>query len=733
MVDDDFLITGSVTKFLLGFRLSSAVSEVYYANERGIKLNSWQIKNGNPAFADRGFFNSFVTFVNLYLLPIVLLLMMFLLYRHKRKNYGKYQEANPSERNAIIEGEKKISYGLSVISGVVSLFVDCALIGKGISCLNPGNLCFILLINLLFCWQLTESIQYIDFHKILSGIRSEGLPLAVCISIVSAIELAQFNRVPRFDGYLYYGSMTKAINMFQLDLLTYIGNFFNWWKWTQGLVLLIAPFEFLAPGKMIGMYLANIIITAVTMVVLYRVLRTMVVGISPFFAAVTSMLLMLFPYEAGIMTYLCIDTHITLFLIWLIYSYQKKNHLLVCFCGYLLAFSKITGLVFYVVFLLCAGLMEVYRMKNGNFMQRLLRWWNWKTVLLWMAPAVLFLPFTITDDKLASQSFYGSVSGSPFGQKTAISLLNTVFQTFIFGFRWLILLIVAVAMAMALIKRKNIKRIFTPDGRLLFFQTAASCLAVFVMFMVYNGNAECPRYTALFNVFYVLAIPFSIFMLTDKKSIRHFLLILLTILLSVQLFWTIDPTIIMINDGVYSGKKNIFKLALPNDSRLSMSIGAGYGKGYQVYCDLYVYNLEYGFLDDLLDKLLDDINPNEHFTLVILDVIDYEYHINGTDMHYPIYWNTRERHRTYDGNDADSIYFSDVVSVTTDDILSENSELKDRFYLLVPARIDSRKAISALEKQGYQRFYEKHPENVYGSISVFGFEKSGKVNVNDGK
>ena len=465
----------------------------------------------------------------------------------------------------------------------------------------------------------------------------------------------------------------------------------------------------------------------ITMVCIYRLLRTIYIGVSPKSAVIISFLLMIFPYEIGLLTYLCMDAHTTFFLIWLICSYKNRNHILVGFCGYLLAFNKITGLVFYVVFLICAGLFELRNTQKERIWQKIKIWWNYSTVILWFTPAVLFIASFFIANYVTVQVFYGSNSASPFGDKLLISMLNTIFQSFIFGFRWVIMLLFIVALLLAFLKKKKLTAVLTREGQLLFLLVTVSCLSVFIMLMIYRGDAECPRYTALFNTFYILAIPFSIHLLSERKEIRSSILVLLSIIMSVQLFWTIDPSIIMKNDSLYSGQKEIYKLSLPNDPRPSMGLGAYFGRGYQVYGDLYVYNLEYTFQDDLLDRILDGIDPDEKTEIVLLDVIDYEFHISGAYNHYPIYWNTRERHRTYDGQDKDSIFLKNVNSFSTDEIVSHKLKKLNDFYLIVPARVKILEARIALARQGYECYYKSFQENQYGSISVYGFKKVTKV------
>ena len=152
-----------------------------------------------------------------------------------------------------------------------------------------------------------------------------------------------------------------------------------------------------------------------------------------------------------------------------------------------------------------------------------------------------------------------------------------------------------------------------------------------------------------------------------------------------------------------------------------MSLGTNFGLGYEVYGDLYSYNYEHVFYDDLLDQAFAQIQPESDTQLLLLDVIYYELHVSGN--RYPIYWNTRTEHRTYDGTDPDSIYLENHYEVTTRSICNGEIHLDSVFYLLVPARVDESEAIAYIEQQGYEMITQLHPENTYGCMSVYGFQQ----------
>ena len=392
---------------------------------------------------------------------------------------------------------------------------------------------------------------------------------------------------------------------------------------------------------------------------------------------------------------------------------------MIAFCGYLLAFNKITGLAFYVCFLLTMGLYEMLTSTGKYFWQKIYHWWNWKKVLLWVAPAVVFLMTMVLGDDLTIQNFYGSYTGGGIGGKPLHEMLQTFMQSFVYGFRWLFVLSIIIAIILLLFRRRRIVSVVSPEGILLLTGSFVGCIGVLLTLCLYKGDADCPRYTALLNLFYALSFPVAVQIIMRNNRGRHILASGMALLLLIQTFWTIDPVILFTSDRINTGKKNMYKLALRDDHRPGMNIGKDYGPGYEVICDLYTYNLEYNFYDDLLDQALMDIQPNEDTQFVQLDVMWYETHLFGNK--YRIYWNTRTQGRTYDGKDPDSIFLKQRDAFT-EEICNGGTDFGEKFYLLVPARVNPLDAITAFEEHGYNMVYEFHPQNIYGKMHVCGFE-----------
>lgn len=710
IIPEDIFNTNDMVRKL---NLKVALAQYYYAQAKDIQLLQWRADVSGVKYSTEQAMIQIVGFLNYNLLTILLGIdIVFLILKYRKI----------SKKQTWAKHIGKIST-LTFISGVISVFLDTALLGGKTSNLHIGNTAFIIMINGVFISGIIVLLKNVNHIK--KPTLKEILPLAVATIFIVVLELLQFDIVPKYDASLYYGSFVRGAEAFNMDLLTYIGAFVCW-KWVQGLALFIAPFEFLLPGQMIGVYIGNVIITIITMYFLYEILNDIFVKIHPVISALTCVILFLCPYELGLFAYLNMDSHLALFGIWLIYAQLKKNDYLTAFCGYLLAFTKITGLCFYVFYLIMIAGMDILRRTEGNLIKNFVSWFSVKKVVLWILPAVLFLMSLIIGDYFTIQNFYGTyVAESTLKFTVDIATLDTIMQVFGYGFRWLILILLLVALCVYSFKKK--KRILRAEGKVVYSALFFAMMFVFGVLLLYNADANCPRYTAIMNIMYTFFVPLIVMILWDRNVFKLIGISVFSVIMLVQTYWTIDPIIIGTTTSINMGKTNLYRLAVPSDLREGMNIGANFGYGYPVEGDIYTYNYQYSYYDPLLNTLFREINPTADDVFYVLDLYDYELHISGSfNRNYKIYWNTESGKRTYDKWNDNSIYLN-VTHTTTERIneivTKEKNKLAEHFYLIVPARIDSTQVEADLAKAGYEYVYKYHAENWCGYLDIIEFKK----------
>ncbi|MDD6328380.1 MAG: hypothetical protein PUA62_08035 [Lachnospiraceae bacterium] len=680
LVTDDYFNSSSS---ILKNNILIAVAQYMYANQRGVKLVQVQNSESGWVFSNQHTILDIVGFINYYLLTIIVLIGVFVFCI---KNAGK------SIYEVVNDNTAKLK-AFCFVSGVVSLFLDCALVSKGTNNIHIGNGLFILLINAVFVATAIMLVKYNNKNIKLS--KPDFIIILTVIFVVVCIEIAQFGLVPKFDGSLYYGSFVIGSKMFNLDLISYVGSFVCW-KWIQGLALFIAPFEFLMPGKIYGFYIGNIIITVITVIIAYRLVMELYPKGSKIIAGITSLVLFLFPYEVGMITYLNMDTHLAFFAVWLIYFKLKDNDYMISFCGFLLAFTKITGVFFYVAFLVISAAYDVLFGKDNKFGARLLKYINVKRVILWTLPAILFTLCFMKGEYLTALDFFGAYSSdSSIRAYWNVAMLDVLMQSFIYGFRWVFVLLIICTVIFIHISKDKKNEGETKDT---YISVLLASGAVVMLLCLYNSDANCPRYTAILNACYMLTVPFVIYGLFKKKYVKHICAGGIGILLFFQLFKTIDPAILLTSSYIDIGKTYIYRLAPNRDQRLAMNLGVDYAAGEPIMCDSYCYNLEYTYLDSLVDEMLSTIRPDETDTFFSLDMYEYQWHISGSwNRNYKIYWDQEKERRTY----SDKGIYINVQNITTSqlfDYIQMDRIQNERIYVIVDCRISPQALIEYMNE-----------------------------------
>ena len=684
--------------FPFQWNCKTALSQELFGNHYGVELKeiSGPDQSGGIAFSEKRTVVPVVRFFDRWL-PLIVLLVLTALEAADWKKAGRAKFLSQNRSRMIAS---------AVIFTILSLFLDCAAIGSARGALSLPGLLFLLLCN----FRMAVSLYLIadtDWRREWKELFNA--PLITVMVVVLVLELAQFGLTPRYDAHLYYGSFSRAPELFRFDILTYFGAF-NVWKWAQGSALLIAPLEFLFGGQIFGVYIANIVITEVTVVLMYRLLRELLPDLGSIFTALSCFLLMVCPYQLGMFTHLCFDNYLTYYAIWLLYAYRKKNNVLIAFVGFLMTFTKVTGLAFYAGFLIAATAFRVLKNGIGGVVGGLRDWWKESNAVLWILPALMFLPTKKYGDFFEIQFFNGGTTGSALGTKSLRELLSTFLQSFVFGYRWLFVLILLAALILILVNRKKYFDVLPERAAEIACGTLTGCILVFILLEIYDGNADCPRYTAIFNVGYVFFLLAAVCCFKTPEKRKRIFLSALTAIQFVQVFWTIDPAILLHRSGIDTGTTQV--------KRLDFLWREIYEGGYDIYFgDLYSYNLQGNFYDGIIDSMLEDIQPTKDTAFYVLDIYDYELHLHG--MQYPMYWNARKQRMTYDGKDPDSIFLKEKEIFSKEALNYTREGLGKEFYLVVPARVSDEIMKKRLQNLGYQVQNSREYSNIYGKLKVF--------------
>lgn len=687
-------------KFAKKFTITAAVSKWLFLGDKNVELLQWKSLDGlEMHYSDEKNIINSIYFMNFYLLPIIAMgggvLYLYRYWKEKNIFFNKYK------RNIV---------AFAVIFGVLSFFLDVAVASKGLSILHIGSILFLILCNLLFMLNLGYLIRNMKFRKI-------DIPkcLGFVLLVVTIFELVQFRIVPRYDANIYYGSLIKGTKMFDINLISFFGSF-NCWKWAQGLALLVVPFELMLPNKTIGIYIGNLIISIISLYLLFWILKKIYNKISNEIVVLCCLGFAFSPYIMGLFTYIDMDWQVTFFVIWLLAAVLAENDYLISFMGFILCFTKITGFAFYSTFLTFYIWINWIK-KKKEIDEKL---FNLKKVLLWIIPIIMFGILLKYGDYITGQSFYGTyVADSMINLFDKNQIINTGLHTFVFGFRWIFVALMLCALILKIVNKRQAE-----VNKQVIISLALAMGVVYVLLSIYKADANCPRYTTIFSVMYIILLPLFLNAITEKRIIKLVVLVMLNILLIVQTFWTIDPSITLYADTIDTGVKKMYKLAYKGDDRAGMNLAGGAEGQYPILSDIYTYNLEYTFYDELLERTLELVNWDVAKKVYVLDISPYELNISGRGYgDYRIYWDREKTYRTFEkeGNiyvDVGQLYSEEIVTETNKEIFEKNY-----FYMIVPGRIDETAVVDKLLEAGYNKKDYNQIENCYGKLRLYFFEK----------
>ncbi len=662
----------------------------YIALAQGLFADKYKVKlkllSQNMDFDSNRTLVETYEFVNEWTFPVIALLFVVVLFRK------------------FLNRKKEHWLTILFIVSTITLFSDVFAIYLGIKNLKISQFIYLFAINYIFLISFYSVIENRKFN--MADILHKNRFMLGVVGIVLFVEILQFHDMPHFDGTLYYGSLVRSIDECRLNLSTYLGAFVCW-KEIHGLALFLAPWECLFHGEMIGLYIGNIVISAITIYFFFDLFRILYDGLDDVLISLFCICFFFFPYAVGLFTYFCMDYQLPLFAIWLVYGIVKENDILISFCGFLLSFTKITGFVFYVIVI--AGYVVLNIVGNKGFKNQK----KYQTrVIYWLLPVIEFLFMYKYSGSLAIQNFFGSYhTDKPIALKNVTEFICTIDQSFIYGFRWLVLLMLVIAVINIYFDKSDASGLGV-HGKRIVMSVCGGCISVVCLLLVYNGDAMCPRYTAILNVGYILILPVAICNLLRKtKTGTRFVAAAMCVLMIIQTYVNVDPAMCM-NHAIDLGNSKIYAGVPPYISTIEWN-------DQTVLNDNYVYNYQHNAYGNLMNEVFAQINPVEDQKFYVLDAHEYELNIVGSwNRNYKIYWNSKKKRFNFDEWDKYAHYLN-VANITTDAICN-GSNLEEEFFLILPSRVN-REVIDLLSEQ-YRIEQRYTAENIYANLEIIYFK-----------
>lgn len=381
---------------------------------------------------------------------------------------------------------------------------------------------------------------------------------------------------------------------------------------------------------------------------------------------------------------------------------------MILFCGYLMALTKITGMVYYAVFLIAVtGYNVLFERRRGiSIWKAIIGELTVRRVLQWMIPGFIYLFLMVSNKAFKILYMQGE-----YIQPMQLRPLKEAFLTFLqlngMGLRWVIWIAAAASCVYILVRKKGKRIPVTEDGKCLCVGIIVSTAIFSGVLLVYNATGALARYTAQMNLFYcflLAASVLSVFPCVRKQITAG---IITGGILLAQTYVIFDP-LIMKRDGMETGNgKKIYNLS----NEISID-----GK-YRIYSEpLYVYNYSSGFYDGLISEMLKDIQPTEKDQFYILDLNEYEFQLHG--MQYKMYWSPEKQRMVYSPGEG-RVYLK-AERLQTEDI--SQMDFPEDFYVVIASRVDDAAANACLTDYGYRSDCSIY-SNLYGEMKASHYSK----------
>ena len=602
-----------------------------------------------------------------------------------------------------------------LLRGKINLSVPCVVIL--LFFLNGG-----LLITVIMACSLIN--QYRMSRKNIKSEDSQSprnrlisyLPITVVAVVFTVLAFFQFSLVPRYDAGSYYGSLIKATENFSFTIDSVISSFALCSHPMQGTSLLIATGEMLFPRQIIGVYSVTLILSLAAIFCMYGIMGLIFPGKASWLKAAGTSVFAFCPYVLGLFSHINPDYFTTLFFVILVYAFARELDYLAAFFSILLVFSKETGILFAGSFLVSAILIRAVKMEGTNYFAKLKIFLFPRRLMLYSIAPLLFVYYSFFLKRLTfSESF---TNESPFrwdnGGEHCFGLnFNYISarlgQGLFWNFLWIITLLFITAVLVYFYRKRK-----GTTGYLIEESTDFSILTgiilssfVYLIFSCLFITVMCPRYNVCFTILLSIVSVGAISYIWRRQLIVKIMMGGLILLFLLQNYFNLDPSLMVGHEKINLGYQYIYS---PTKYNTEPYVG-----------EMYVYNLTFTYSEDLLDHMMEKINPDKNDLFLSIDDSWSELNLIGDARlsDNPIYWDPVHQKRTYDYKGVD-VFLPKVSSCPSSDILSAKAlDLADDFYLVLPAREDGRAYCKALETRGYLIADSFIVKNYLGYLTIY--------------
>lgn len=430
----------------------------------------------------------------------------------------------------------------------------------------------------------------------------------------------------RGDSEFYFQGICDSVENLKKGKIA-LANFGISGHMCYGYSLFVFIGHLLIPYYGIGIRLANLLLALVTIFIFWKVIGILFPKLEQWTRTFITAAFAFSPFLLGIFGEVHSDFPVLCFFVWLVYCYITKRQGLCLVTGFLLCFSKETGVLYYASFFAGCFLYRCIKNENRNWLKKLgtefsaLEW-------LLLVPADLFLIVAASAQGWANAAINPVIADRRLN--TFCFLPEYIWmkfrEIFLMNFAWL--LVVPLGLFIVAFMKKRIQKI---GGNREWMAGLVVSAVVFVLFNFSFYTFTHYRYLQLCLFFYLIFVIFLLEKSCQKVWIKRGVSLLMAVAFLVESFVTIDPVTYLVFHDVELGNGKIVTTneieMYPSDNE---SEERDEPKGQLL--DAIVYNRECLGFERAFEEAMKDIGYDES-TLLIFPTL-YEQNVLYTFLAY---------------------------------------------------------------------------------------------------
>lgn len=467
-----------------------------------------------------------------------------------------------------------------------------------------GLICIVLLIALIIPDRSGRSI----IEHIRDLVSSADIFTVALFLFVLAMRLPMLATMQRADGGIYYELIIRAAESFEFSLKHIWETFRIASHMTLAYTFFSLLGEFITPGSPVGVNLVRAIMTSAAMVCIYRIIRSFMPETSRSAALIICLILQFVPLFWGTYSYTNPDYMYLIFFIYMWYTHRRQEHILTCLWMLCVVLTKETGAVILFGYYLAYIIRVFAQGRDIRFKGRVLRVIRDPIFSILLLAAFVMLGYFVAQGSLTIWHYHPDRYNEDYswfidyetvmkyGQDAASFgiypkyMICKLIQFFALNFNWIASLGLAAALLVRKKAGKNGRKYSDLITGIIPLIGAMSAFALFNMIYITWAHA---RYTIFFTfLLWFIATIYVYDTFSDKKHFLRVTSCITTALLTIQTFYYVDPVSNLVFDSFDTGRGRMLYM--------SMRVHG--------YADMVVGNYRYTYIDDLLNKMLRDVD-----------------------------------------------------------------------------------------------------------------------------